>query len=102
MKNNKSVYESFVLIMQFGINMIVPILLCTALGVWISDKTGHPIIVVPLFIMGALAGFRNIYIMAKRVYERDNNKERRPKQTLSNEKFLQHEEDGDKQDAKKD
>lgn len=72
MKNNKSVFDSLVLIMQFGISMIVPILLCTALGVWISNKIGQPIVVVPLFFVGALAGFRNVYTMAKKVYEKDN------------------------------
>lgn len=75
MKYKGNVYESFVLIMQFGINMIVPILMCTALGVYLSDKTGHKFLVVPLFFIGALAGFQNCFRMAKRVYEKDSSKE---------------------------
>ena len=69
MKKNKSVFRSLVLVTQFGISMLVPILLCTLLGVYIGKKFSIPVIAVPLFIMGALAGFRNVYIMAKRVYE---------------------------------
>lgn len=66
-KNN--VFRSLTLVSQFGITMIVPILLCTLIGVYIGEKFSIPIITVPLFLIGALAGFRNIYIMAKKTYE---------------------------------
>lgn len=77
MKDKKNVYDSLILVMQFGINMIVPILLCTGIGVWIYKKYGHPIVVILLFMAGALAGFQNIYRMAKRIYERDDKKDRK-------------------------
>lgn len=77
MRYKRNVYESFVLIMQFGLNMIVPILLCTALGVYIGDKTGHPFWVVPLFFIGAVAGFQNIWRMAKRIYTQESRRDRR-------------------------
>lgn len=75
MKYNRNVYESFIMIMQFGINMIVPILLCTFIGVYLGDKFDIKIIVVPLFLMGALAGFRNIYKMAKRVFKQESDRD---------------------------
>lgn len=62
------------MVIQFGLNMLVPIVMCTLLGVWIGEKSGIKIITVPLFLMGALAGFRNIFIMAKRIYQ-DNDKD---------------------------
>ena len=68
-KNKRSVFRSLVLVTQFGISMLVPILLCTMLGAYIGEKFSIPIITVPLFIIGALAGFRNVYIMAKKTYE---------------------------------
>ena len=68
MKNQKKVFRSLTLILQFGLNMIVPIVLCTMLGAWIGKKYDIPVITVPLFIMGALAGFTNIYKMAKKIY----------------------------------
>ncbi len=40
MKNRNKVYDSLILIMQFGINMIVPIFLCIGLGVFITEDTG--------------------------------------------------------------
>lgn len=77
MKDKKNVYDSLILVMQFGINMIVPILLCTGIGVWIYEKYGHPMVVILLFMVGAIAGFQNIYRMAKRVYEREDKKDRK-------------------------
>lgn len=60
------------MVIQFGLNMLVPIVMCTLLGVWIGGKSGIKIITVPLFLMGALAGFRNIFIMAKKIYQDDD------------------------------
>lgn len=74
MKYKKSVYQSFVLITQFGINMIVPIFLCTALGVFLDKKLELSFFTIVLFFVGALAGFRNCYIMAKKIYESDDKK----------------------------
>ena len=71
MKNKRKVFHSFAMIMQFGLNMLVPIFMCTLLGVWIGEKFNIPFITVPLFLMGALAGFRNIFIMAKKIYQDD-------------------------------
>lgn len=68
-KYDRSVYRSLILISQFGINMLVPIFLCTFLGIWLDKKLGTSFLMIVLFFIGALAGFRNIYIMAKRVYE---------------------------------
>ena len=70
-KKNK-VFQTLTLVSQFGITMLVPILLCTLIGVYIGEKFSIPIITVPLFMLGALAGFRNIYIMAKKTYEDRN------------------------------
>lgn len=75
MKYRKNVYQSFTMVMQFGINMIVPILMCTMLGVYIGRKYDMMIITVPLFIIGALAGFRNIYRMARKIFEQESDRD---------------------------
>lgn len=68
----QGVFRMLVLITQFGINMLVPILLCTLLGAYLGEKLSMPILAVPLFAIGALAGFRNVWVLAKRTYkERD-------------------------------
>ncbi len=67
MKNKRSVFQAFTMVIQFGLNMIVPIVMCTLFGVWIDRKYDIPVITIPLFLAGALAGFRNIFIMAKNI-----------------------------------
>ena len=69
MRYKKSVYQSLVLVTQFGINMLVPLLLCSLAGVYIGKRCDIEWIVIPLFFLGALAGFRNIHIMAKKIYQ---------------------------------
>ena len=54
--NKKEVMNALIMVFQFGINMIVPIFLCTLAGVWI----------VPLFFLGAFAGANNIYRMIQK------------------------------------
>ena len=71
-KDTRQVLDALVLVFQFGINMIVPIFLCCLLGIWIGNKTGISWMMIPFFFIGALAGFTNIYKMARKVYDRDN------------------------------
>ena len=68
MRKNRKVFQALTLILQFGLNMIVPIVMCTLFGTWIGRKYDMLWIVIPLFIMGALAGFTNIFKMAKKIY----------------------------------
>ncbi len=75
MKYRKNVYQSFTMVMQFGLNMIVPILMCTMLGVYIGEKYDILFIVAPLFFIGALAGVRNMYKMAKKIYEQESDRD---------------------------
>ena len=76
MKYKKNVGQSLVLITQFSINMIVPICLCMFIGVYLGEKFSMPIISVPFVIIGTLAGFRNIYILAKKVYKDDKKEQK--------------------------
>jgi F0F1-type ATP synthase assembly protein I len=69
--NTRKVFQSLMLILQFGLNMIVPIVICTLLGAWLGRRYDIPFITVPLFIIGALAGFTNIFKMARKIYGQD-------------------------------
>lgn len=68
-KYNRSVYQSLAVITQFGINMLVPICLCSFAGWYLDKKFQTEIWFVILFFVGALAGFRNVFILAKKIYE---------------------------------
>lgn len=69
-KYERTVYQSFALISQFGITMIVPIFLCAFLGWYLDQKFQTSYLFVVLFFIGALAGFRNIYILSKKIFEK--------------------------------
>lgn len=64
MKYKKSVYTTFTLISQLGISIIVPIFLCTFIGLFLEEKFSISI-TVPLIILGVLSGARNAYVLAK-------------------------------------
>ena len=64
----RDVYRSLAMISQFGINMIVPILLCGGLGMLLDRKLGTSFLAVILFFIGALAGFRNIFVLASKIF----------------------------------
>ncbi len=65
--NNRIVFQSLAMIMQFGLNMLVPIGMMSALGIWLDKKLGTSWIMIILFLVGAVAGGQNIYQMAKRL-----------------------------------
>lgn len=65
-KKDHMVWDALIMVFQFGINMLVPIFICTLLGVWLGDKLDKNWIAIPLFFIGAVAGGQNIYRMAKK------------------------------------
>lgn len=75
-KKNRKVFQMLTLLMQFGLNMIVPIFLCTLFGAWLGKRYDMPLLAVLLFVMGALAGFTNIFKMAKKIYGQDGESDR--------------------------
>ncbi len=69
-KNNSNI-RILAYISQFAINMLVPIFLCSAIGYYIDRRFGTSVFFILLFFVGAAAGARNIYILAKREYSND-------------------------------
>lgn len=65
---DKSVYRSFALITQCGINMLVPICMMTVLGIYLDKKLETSFFMIVLFFVGAIAGGQNVYKIAKGLY----------------------------------
>lgn len=74
MKEQRKVFQALTLILQFGLNMLVPIAMCMVLGIWLDEKYDIPWIIVLLFFVGALAGFTNIFKMAKPFMKSDRSR----------------------------
>ncbi|MCR5368748.1 Putative F0F1-ATPase subunit Ca2+/Mg2+ transporter [Eubacterium ruminantium] len=59
------VAENLFLVLQIGISMLVPILLCTAIGYFI-DKKYHTKWIILFIVLGVLSGFRSVYSLVKK------------------------------------
>ena len=77
--NMREITESFSMVLQFGLNMIIPIAMCIALGVWLGDKYDMDWIVIPLFFVGALAGYKSIFKMVKQYLTKLNKRTKKEK-----------------------
>lgn len=73
-KDDRVVYRSLAMVTQFGLNMIVPIGIMSALGVWLDRKLDTSFLTIVLFVVGAVAGGQNIYRMAKRMCDSEGQK----------------------------
>ena len=82
--NMREVTESFSMVLQFGLNMIVPIAMCIAVGVWIGDKYDMDWVVIPLFFVGALAGYTSIFKMVKQYLKKTDRKTKKENDVKKN------------------
>ncbi|MBD5486523.1 MAG: AtpZ/AtpI family protein [Lachnospiraceae bacterium] len=57
------------MISQFGINMLVPIFICSFAGMFLDWKFETSFWTVVLFFVGAMAGFTNVFRFARKIYE---------------------------------
>lgn len=77
----KSVYQSLVLLSQFSINMVVPIAMCCAVGIWLDNQFHTAWITIVLFFIGAIAGGQNIYRLVKKMDGKDKESDKASDQT---------------------
>lgn len=66
MKFDRTVYQTLTLISQFGINMLVPIFLCSFVGMFVDKKLGTDFVMIIMFFVGAVAGGYNVYRLSKK------------------------------------
>lgn len=83
-QNNKTMVEAFSMVTQFTINMLVPIGVCVALGVWLGDKYDIDWIVIPLFFLGAAGGYNSIYRMVKKFLKNPDSNLKKEKDVKKN------------------
>ena len=71
MKKESNNLRILTYISQISINMLVPIFLCSGIGYYLDSKLGTSFIFIIMFFIGAAAGARNIYILARKEYKND-------------------------------
>lgn len=67
MKDNSKVVRSFSMITQFTIHMLVPICMCSYFGYLLDEKLNTSFLFIIFFFIGALAGGRNVYQLARKI-----------------------------------
>ncbi len=72
---DKKVMQSFVMISQIGISMMVPIFICGAIGYWLNTWLRQELLFVLMLIIGIGAAFRNFYVLTRSFYAADLKKE---------------------------
>ena len=99
MKYNRNVYQALSMIGQFGINMLVPVFICSFLGIFLDKKLGTNFLVIILFFVGAVAGGYNVYRFSRQIFAKDSeesaylHKSRRDKGDLNERKDHQNKQD---------
>lgn len=71
-KDRKNTARLLTMITQFGLNMLVPMCMCFFAGRYLDKHFGTNWITVVLFFVGALAGFTNVYRLAKRYIKNES------------------------------
>ena len=66
MKKQKEVMNSLVMVLQFGINAIVPIILCTIIGNALTKAFGSKAFTIGGILIGLIAAFNGAYRSVKK------------------------------------
>ena len=70
MNFKKDVYRNIAMITQIGISMLAPVILCVFIGTQLDEHFGWNT-VLPLLILGILAGCRNTWMLVKELVPKD-------------------------------
>ncbi|SFQ21032.1 Putative F0F1-ATPase subunit Ca2+/Mg2+ transporter [Lachnospiraceae bacterium XBB1006] len=70
-KARREQVTAYTYLVQFSINMIVPIFACTFFGYWLDNKIGTSFLVIVGFFIGAISGGTSIYKISKKMLTKD-------------------------------
>lgn len=70
MQYRKSVFRSLAMVTQLGLSVITPVFLCVFIGYQVDRRFGTKIM-IPMLIMGILAGARSAWQLAKSTMEQE-------------------------------
>lgn len=65
-KERRELVENYSFVLQFGLNMMVPVLGCTLAGGYLDDKFSLNVLALIGFFVGAAAGYTSNYKMVKK------------------------------------
>ncbi len=89
------IYRNLGLITQFGLFMIVPIALMSALGYFLDKWLGTSWIIIVCFFVGAIAGGQNVYRFAMKSASK---KQEEPERNILNRRTKDSQNQNEKED----
>ncbi len=69
MNNKSNIVEALSMVTQIGLNMLVSIFLCLAIGSWVDNKFGTNLMIF-FIAFGIISGYCGAYSTLKRLVER--------------------------------
>ena len=72
--DKKTVLQSLSMITQFGLSMLVPVMICSFGGYYLDRKLGTSFLAILLFFVGAVAGAWNVFVMIRKMNQSDGKK----------------------------
>lgn len=72
---NKGIVKAFSMVLQIGLTMLAPLLVCGWFGLWLNEKFQTTIWFLIMLGLGVLAAFRNFFQLMRQFYEKDLKRE---------------------------
>lgn len=74
-KSDKAILQAFAMVSQVGITMLAPIFLCVYVGMKLDGWLGTDYLFIIFVLIGVLAAFRNVYLLMRKFYAKDLERE---------------------------
>lgn len=74
-KENKGIVRAFVMVLQIGLTMLAPLLVCGWIGLWLDERFDTTLCFLFMMLLGVLAAFRNFFQLVRGFYEKDLKRE---------------------------
>lgn len=74
-KSDRFVVQALAMVTQVGITMLTPIFLCVYLGLKLDDWFGTSYLFILFVLLGVLAAFRNVYLLMRKFFAKDLERE---------------------------
>lgn len=83
-KENKGIAKAFIMILQIGLTMLAPLLVCGWIGLWLDEKLDTTLGFLIMMLLGVLAAFRNFFQLVRGFYEKDLKRENAKQEYFDN------------------
>lgn len=74
-KSDRTVFQALTMVSQVGISMLAPIFMCVYIGIKLDNWFETSYLFIIFVLAGVCAAFRNVYLLLKKFYAKDLERE---------------------------